>query len=268
LSTVESQPGVPALDRACEILSELEHWPEGLTVRQLVEHTGLARATVYRTVRSLVDNKLLRQLPDGGYVLGPRLIALATRVPMAGEWINLAAQLRPSLRKLRDTLGESSKISILCDDQALCIAWAPGLTLGALSGIEGQTFPLHAGAASKVLLSHASPTLREEVLRGPLERYTETTITERAVLEAELEEVRRNGFAVDRCEFDPHVRAVAAPIAMEGQPAAGALSVAYLAEREAQAGEGIRRAVREAAAEMTELLGRKPRPRPHFPSGG
>lgn len=261
MSTAESQHGVPAIDRACDVLTALEHWPEGRTVRELVEETGLARATVYRTVRSLVDNKLVRQLPDGGYVLGPRLIALATRVPMVGEWINLAAQLRPSLRKLRDEIGESSKISILCDDRTLCIAWAPGLSLGALSGIEGQTYPLHAGAASKILLAHAPPTLREEVLRGPLERYTDTTITDRKALEAELEEVRRLGYAMDRCEFDPHVRAVAAPIAMEGQRAAGALSVAYLAERHAQSGEDLRRAVVNSAAEMTALLSRRPRPR-------
>ena len=54
----------------------------------------------------------------------------------------------------------------------------------------------------------------------PLIRHTETTIVDEASLRAELAEIRRKGFAVDREEHAAGTACVGAPILLHGRPVA------------------------------------------------
>ena len=54
----------------------------------------------------------------------------------------------------------------------------------------------HATSAGKAYLAWPSEAERDALLPAPLERYTPATITDRARLEAELEEIRRDGYGV------------------------------------------------------------------------
>jgi DNA-binding IclR family transcriptional regulator len=70
----------------------------------------------------------------------------------------------------------------------------------------------HALAMGKVVLSLLSPNaLARYVARG-LTAFTPHTIISPAQLAAELEQVRANGYAVDREEFDENFCCIAAPI--------------------------------------------------------
>lgn len=62
----------------------------------------------------------------------------------------------------------------------------------ALTFVVGQSFPMHAGGASKVLLAHLPPDERRRLLGRPLQRFTERTIADSGRLEAEL---AANGWA-------------------------------------------------------------------------
>jgi IclR family acetate operon transcriptional repressor len=89
-------------------------------------------------------------------------------------------------------------------------------------GLEGGA---HARAAGKLLLALASPKVRRAYLAGhPLEPLTDRTMTDRDRLEAELERICEQGYAVDEAEFSPGVACVAAPILVNNIPI-GAYSV-------------------------------------------
>src|SRR4029450_1119992 len=66
----------------------------------------------------------------------------------------------------------------------------------------------HATAAGKVGLAFGPP----ELPPGRLRRFTERTVTDRARLEGELDDVRRQGFATARGEREPDLNAIAAPV--------------------------------------------------------
>jgi DNA-binding IclR family transcriptional regulator len=66
------------------------------------------------------------------------------------------------------------------------------------------------------LLAHRE-RWRESVLSVRLERYTERTVVDPATLRAELEDVRRRGYATEDGEFQPRVRAIAAPVVVGGE---------------------------------------------------
>jgi len=83
----------------------------------------------------------------------------------------------------------------------------------------------HALAMGKVVLALLEPgAVARYVARG-LKSFTPTTITTPEALAAELEAVRRNGFAVDREEFDENFCCVAAPILDEQGRFAAALGL-------------------------------------------
>jgi acetyl-CoA synthetase len=70
----------------------------------------------------------------------------------------------------------------------------------------------HALALDKVVLSLLEPAgLSRYIARG-LRSFTPNTITAADALTAELEQVRDNGYAVDREEFDTDFCCIAAPI--------------------------------------------------------
>ena len=101
----------------------------------------------------------------------------------------------------------------------------------ALSPLVAQSFPLHAGAASKVLLAGMDPAAQSAVLRGPLPRHTELTVVDPAALEAELARIAAEGWAEDRGEHSRSVCALAAPVKDPAGRVVATVSMAYLAER-------------------------------------
>src|SRR4051812_33108090 len=71
----------------------------------------------------------------------------------------------------------------------------------------------HALALGKVVLALGRPEVVERYVADPgLRRFTPHTITDPARLDAELEAVRRGGFAVEREELYPDFCCIAAPV--------------------------------------------------------
>jgi DNA-binding IclR family transcriptional regulator len=94
----------------------------------------------------------------------------------------------------------------------------------------GARLPLHCTASGKALLAVLSPDEADTALLDPLRKYTPNTVTDRAALLRELEEVRRAGVAYDHEEYVMGVCAVAAPV-HDAVGAVGALTVEVPSDR-------------------------------------
>jgi IclR family pca regulon transcriptional regulator len=105
----------------------------------------------------------------------------------------------------------------------------------------GTRFPAHATSMGRVLLAGLDPEAREEALAAVrLEPITDATISERVELEAELDRVAEQGYAIVDQELEVGLRSVAVPIrdtsgavsaAMNLSVHAGATSVAEMRRR-------------------------------------
>ncbi|MCP9955327.1 hypothetical protein LUX33_47895 [Actinomadura madurae] len=71
---------------------------------------------------------------------------------------------------------------------------------------------MHATAVGLVLLAHAPLDLQEQVIGGPLARYTPHTCTSAGELRRLLAGVRRSGYAISDRQINPKYSSVAAPI--------------------------------------------------------
>jgi DNA-binding IclR family transcriptional regulator len=119
----------------------------------------------------------------------------------------------------------------------------------------GRTVPLHATSTGKAYLAYLPEEEQEAVLPRRLERYTDTTVTDRRKLGDQLRAVRRDGYAICVGELEESLFGASAPVLSEqGRPVAivSVWGTAHRLPRERLPEVG-RRAV-EAAEELKELL--------------
>ena len=76
----------------------------------------------------------------------------------------------------------------------------------------GGRFALTATGVGLVLLAHAPVDVQEEVLSGPIKRFTSKTVTDPVQLRRMLADVRSNGFSVSDRQVTMDSLSVGAPI--------------------------------------------------------
>src|SRR4051794_39632446 len=95
--------GIGVLDKAMAVLGAAAFAPASLA--ELVERTGLPRATAHRLAVALEAHRLLCPNTAGRWLPGPALSELARQAPDP-----LLAAAGPVLAKLRDETGESAQL--------------------------------------------------------------------------------------------------------------------------------------------------------------
>ena len=118
------------------------------------------------------------------------------------------------------------KLSVIDAEGILVLAAAQGRREYALTVAPGQRMPIHAGAASKLLLAHLPPE-RARLLAGEAADglYAARRSPIRKRLRAELARIRRQGWAQDKGENAPSIHAFAAPVLGRGGRMVAAVSV-------------------------------------------
>jgi DNA-binding IclR family transcriptional regulator len=213
--------GIQVIARAASILRALESDPDGLTLAQLTERVGLARSTTHRIVVALQRERLLSPATaNGKYRLGPALGRLG-----AVARGDLRHRARPHIEELSRRTQETVDLGVLDGDQVLFVDQVQMLhRLGAVSAVGGL-LPAHCTASGKALLA---ATRQQGTLRLPskLERFTDTTITDRAELEAELDRIIETSVAFDREEHTQGICGVGAVVrSLDGEIAAVGIPV-------------------------------------------
>jgi DNA-binding IclR family transcriptional regulator len=245
---------IPVIDRMMDVLEQLERRPNGATIRELTALLSLPRTTIYRIVNTLQGHDMVRRDDTGAYHLGRRLLSLASHVVAGVSEVDLAALAQPFLDKLSAEIGEGSKLSVIDQDGILVLAAAQGRRQYALTVAPGQRMPIHAGAASKLLLAHLPPEEMAAWLAKPLIAYTPKSLTDPKRLMTELTRIKRLGWAQDRGENAPSIQAFAAPVRDRTGRVVAAISIPYLAGAEASRMEEIRLAAIDAARAISEAM--------------
>lgn len=201
---VRAQNSVQVIARVADILRALEGEPDGLSLAQIASRVGLARSTVHRLTVGLADEGfVIPASPTGRVRLGPTLARLG-----AASRRELREELKPFLRRLAADVEETVDVAMLDGNQVRFIDQIPGVhRLRAVSSV-GAAFPLYCSANGKALLAALPHEQAERLLPKKLEGLTPKTITSRAKLWKELEEVAATGLAFDREEHTLGISAI------------------------------------------------------------
>ncbi len=207
-TTRDGASTVQSVDRAVTILELLAlHGAAGIT--QLARELGVHKSTASRLVSALERRRLVEQVEERGrYRLGVGVLKLAGAT---NARLDLVQEARPVVRRLASETGETVNLAVLSGGAALYVDQVSGGSSLSSYNWVGQHIPLHATSNGKVLVSEL-PLDELGRLLGELVRYTQATITDRAVLDAQLTEVRERGWGLAVDELDVGLTAVAAPV--------------------------------------------------------
>lgn len=215
---------VPAVSRAFDILELFLDVDGALTAPEIVRALGLPRTTVHELVSTLLVRGYLATDRSGGYRLGVRVHQLGSRY---AERLDLATEGGHVAREVAGSCGESVHVAILEDTHVIYIAKADSTHAVRMVSAAGRRLPAHCTAVGKLLLAHLP---EEELYRrvpreSALAAMTPDSITEPAVLYAQLTHVREHGTAVEECESNLDVSCVAAPVRDAAGNVVAALSI-------------------------------------------
>ncbi len=220
----EREPAaVQSVDRALTVLEILaKRGVAGVT--EIAGELGVHKSTASRLVAVLEGRGFVEQLSDRGkYRLGFGIARLAGALTVQRD---LAQAGRAASEALAADLGETVNLAILDGASVVNIGEVRGHGAVAVQNWVGQSTPSHATSSGKVLLAHAQGLDLEALLGRQLQRYTDHTITDLAVLARELDVVRQRGWACTVEEYELGLNALAAPVRDHDGTVIAAISVA------------------------------------------
>ena len=233
-----------SIGRALEVLDCFDG-KAPLALKDISATTDLPESTLFRVLLTLEKHGYLEQAVDGTYQLAPKL-----RFGWLVEQANaLRAKARPELDRLVNRFNETASLSYLYDDRIHVLDSVETFHEIRMSNRIGRVLPPHCSAMGKAITAFQTRGLADQILEVyGLSRRTEHTITDRAKLFLELEEVRTTGVAADREESILGGICFAAAIRKDGLPVVSAISLSTPVVRMTAAREEeTRMAVLEAA---------------------
>jgi DNA-binding IclR family transcriptional regulator len=197
--------------KAFAVLEMLVTGGKPMTLAELMQMSGMPKASLYRTLSLFEEARLVVRESNGrAYSPGPRLARFGLEILRHDS---VAGVRRTILRRLVGDVGETCNLAMLHKGELLYVDrveadWPLRLHLPV-----GSALPAHCSASGKLLLACKPASERAQLVQAmPLTRFTDRTICDRQLLETELDRIAANGYALDNEEFVLGVACVAVPV--------------------------------------------------------
>jgi len=236
-----------------ERISERKDW----NLEELSKAAALAKPTAYRFLQTLQELGFVRRNGEDRYSLTMKLFTVGSR---ALDHLDLYEAARPIAQSLADQVGETVHMGVLDGLEAVYVLKIESKYTIRMYSRVGRHLPLHCTALGKCLLAWAEPAALEAAL-GELRLVAcaPKTIVTRDALESELDEVRRNGYALDDEEHEAGIHCIGAPVFDNAGTVVAAISASWPEFRWLpvnEAGVALRvSGVVEAARQVSLVLG-------------
>jgi DNA-binding IclR family transcriptional regulator len=212
-SSANLSDGVLAVTLTFSIVEALAKSRSGLGVTELAKQVDATKSRVHRHLVTLRQSGYVtRDLQTEKYCVGPAMVVLAQEI-ISG--VDLVAIARPVLARLRDDFGHTALIARCEGEQIRVLDAALGNSDFAIVQRPGNVLGpdmLHCSALGKIALAFGPPELLQNLLSRRVPKVTSNTITDPRGLRAELDLVRKRGWANVPDEGMIGFNAFAAPI--------------------------------------------------------
>ncbi len=194
------------------------------TLTELARELGHGKTAVLRILNALVRQELVQQdRASGAYSLSWRVLVLARLLANKAQVRSLAL---PHMIALRDLTSETVTLNGRIGHQRVCAEQVESPHELRWHTEVGTVAPLYGGSTGKMFLAtFDSADLDEYFAEVELERSTPQTITDPAVLRAQLEEIREQGYCYDHDSRVSGVAGLSAPILDDSGTAAAVLTI-------------------------------------------
>ena len=199
--------------KTIDVLETLAASESYIGVREINRKTGLSVSSIYRILSELQDRGYVLKNPDSKkYRLAGKALSLTRNG--AGRSGNMMYLVHVYMSELNLNTKETIHLAYLNDEYfGMYISKIDTPHAVGLLSKVGRTFPLYCTGAGKALLAYSPESFVKNYLeKANMEKLTPKTLYTPELLEKNLIEIRRRGFAVDDEEHHLNIVCVAAPI--------------------------------------------------------
>lgn len=246
---------IRSVERAIQILNCFSFEKPVLTIEEMMDKTGLPKATVYRLLWTMEQNGLIQyDQRTNEYRLGNKHLEFGGIVL---QNLDIRRESEPHLLQLYEQTGHSVILAVPHGETVQYL-----LRFDSNEGLQPTNFVgrrriIHNGALGIVLLAYMSPDFVEELLEQyPLEPLTPKTLTDKDLFIQRLQQIRQDGYYVDEDETFQGYTAIAAPIFREENRAIAAIAISGSSfKMEGERREFLVQLIRETADKISRHMG-------------
>ncbi|WP_121823555.1 IclR family transcriptional regulator [Halostella salina] len=213
---------IKALLKMEEILNDV-HEHDDATVTAVADRLDRPKSVVHDYLSTLEQLEYI--VNDGGnYSLSLRWLDRGCKVR---NRVSIYDLIRPELRRLAQELS-NEMVSFAVEEEGTVVALE---VIQSREDIEyetnpGMRFPIHCSGSGKAILAHQPEERVDAIIeRHGLQKFTEKTITSRAELLNELEQIRNRGVSYEYGEYHPGMATISAPILSPDDTPLGGISI-------------------------------------------
>ena len=214
--------------KALQVLEALAHSEQPRGISELARELGFSKSNVYRLLETLREASYVSRVNGGqAFELSLKMWHLGSRVTAR---LDIKATAMPYLRELRDRTQETARLTVLNGDQGICIEQAETQLPMRIQTPIGGSLLLYCSATGKAMLAFQSAPFIETIAAS-IKRFTPMSIASEDDLRSELDQIRKNGFAINRGERMAGVCGVAAPVTNSAGEVNAAIGISGPVER-------------------------------------
>lgn len=257
---------VPPVERAIRLLRYIGDRNTCRNLSTASRDLGINRTTLIRLIHTLLDQRMIEEIGDGaGYRLGVGLVSLGAQALDGRDIVQLC---QPILQDLCEATAMSAHLGILDGTDIVYLSRATPNSHLVSNLRAGARLRAHASSIGRAIIAEMTDAeIRALFAEAELQAVTAKTPTTLDALLMQAHKDKGAGHAWSVGNFEAGIGSCAAAILDHGGRVVAGLNVSGPEGRFAdhRDGEGIRRAVLDAARRATAAMGGSPRTEPQAP---
>ncbi len=209
-SMSENKYEVPAVRKAIALIELLCESTVPLGVSEISHSLDINKHMVMRLLHTLEDlGWMVKENGNMKYSLSLQPFFHTSKIV---NRMNLKVASKDPMHDLWKATGETTYLVVCEKEQALIVDILDSTRDVKISGVLGGSYSLHNTAPGKVLLACKDDQLLDNVIDNGLTKSTKYSITDPKKLRKEIEQVKKNKYAIDEMESNEGGLCFAVPI--------------------------------------------------------
>ncbi|WP_160725089.1 IclR family transcriptional regulator [Bacillus sp. USDA818B3_A] len=243
---------VPAIERADKVLRLIGEFPNQLRLIELSKRLEMNKSSLFSLLNTLETLKWVTKGEGDTYSLGPALAGIGSAY---FQQFNIVQSFYKEAARSVHIINEHIQLGILEEGDVIYLGKMEGDSRVRLVTDPGMRFPAHASAIGKMQLTGFSKADLKEILQEPLKKKTEFTISDIDTLYENLQEAKKNGYAIENQEASLGFHCVAAPVYNFENKMIASVSFTMMTNSWEQKREAAKEEILQLASRLSQLAG-------------
>ena len=217
---------ITSLSKGIKILEFLAESHEGVKLSEISKVVSMPSSNLSLFLNTLIESGYAIKNPkDNRYYVSNRLVEIANLI-RPNRYMRLLSVSKTPIEKIHTIFDENVILGVVNNYKLYLISRLQSTKSIQIVLNDGPFIP-HVTAGGKVILAFLSDSqLKEYFKKTEWKSFTSRSMTVKELVLTQLEEIRENGYAINRGEYEEEIMAIAAPI-FENKEVIAALIVQF-----------------------------------------